>query len=194
MKRVLVEVILAVAIAVGGALLLWGSMFADDMVHDQLSAQKISFPQQGDPQFSPEDYPTLQQYAGQQVDDGAKAKAYANDYIGAHLKEINEGKTYSETSAESRAAAAAAKKATEAGTPDPALDAKAKELAGKTDSLFRGETLRGLLLYAWGWWLIGQIAFWVAIFLFAVAIGLLIAAFVTRPHHHKDEPAAPSAA
>ena len=26
----------------------------------------------------------------------------------------------------------------------------------------RGETLRGLLLYAWGWSLVGTIAFWVA--------------------------------
>jgi len=37
-----------------------------------------------------------------------------------------------------------------------------QKLQAQVQTLFRGETLRGLLLYAWGWSLVGTIAFWVA--------------------------------
>lgn len=83
-------------------------------------------------------------------------------------------------------------KAKKSGSSDAAevdrLTQESNVLKGKTDSLFRGETLRGLLLYAWGWWLIGRIAFWVSIFLFVAAIGLVVAAMATRPHHGRTEP------
>ena len=39
------------------------------------------------------------------------------------------------------------------------------------DTLFRGETLRGLLLYAWGWSQVGLYAFY-------AAIGLTVATIV----------------
>jgi hypothetical protein len=164
LRRALVEGILAAAMFVAAGLLFWGGSFATDMVHDQLSDQKITFPAKGSPAMSAEEYPGLQQYGGATVDNGPKAKAYANQFIGGHLKETNEGKTYSETSAQSRAArgeATAASKVNAANAAD--LDAKATELEGKTQTLFRGETLRGLLLYAWGWSVVGSIASYVAI-------------------------------
>ncbi|MDQ1397593.1 MAG: hypothetical protein QOG64_2852, partial [Acidimicrobiaceae bacterium] len=59
------------------------------------------------------------------------------------------------------------------------------KLAAQAQSLFRGETLRGLLLYAWGWSVVGMIAIYVA---FAAFLGALIvlAAFgyaVINPQH-----------
>jgi hypothetical protein len=45
------------------------------------------------------------------------------------------------------------------------------KLAGQVQTLFRGETLRGLLLNAYGWWTIGTYALY-------AAIGLALAAFV----------------
>ena len=98
------------------------------MVHDQLMDQKISFPAKGTPSLDPKEFPGLQRYAGQRVDSGPKAKAYANQFIAKHLETIAGGKTYSEVSALAQA--------------NP-TDAK---LAAQAQTLFRGETLRGLLL------------------------------------------------
>jgi hypothetical protein len=132
--------------------LFWGSGFINGMVHDQLVAQKISFPQAGTAALDPAKFPDLQQYAGQQVDNGDKAKAYANGFIGRHLESVAGGKTYSEVSAAAQA--------------NPS-DTK---LAGQAQTLFRGETLRGLLLYAYAWSQVAMYAFYAAIGLTAAAV------------------------
>jgi hypothetical protein len=150
-RRAAVELVLFLVLAVGGGLLLWGGTFANNMVHNQLASQKISFPPKGSSALDPKEFPGLQRYAGQPVDNGPKARAYADQFIGVHLKTVAGGKTYSEASDASRA------------NPN---DTK---LAGQVQTLFRGETLRGLLLYAWGWSVVGRIAFWVAIAAFAGA-------------------------
>jgi hypothetical protein len=147
---VIIGTVLCMVLTVGGGLLLWGSNYATDMVHTQLSAQKVSFPPAGSPALDPKEFPGLQKYAGQVVDNGPKAKAYADQFIRKHLEGVAGGKTYSEVSAQVQAAKA------NGGTPDPAL-------VGQQDTLFRGETLRGLLLNVWGWATMGAIAFWVGI-------------------------------
>ncbi len=106
----------------------------------------------------PKTFPDLQQYAGQKVDTGPKAKAYANGFINRHLAEVAGGKTYSQVSAASIA--------------DP-TNAK---LTGQVATLFKGETLRGLLLYAWGWSVVSTIALYAAI---AALIGFFIMLVVT---------------
>ena len=148
---------IAVLLATGAGLL-GGSRFATEMVHDQLVAQKITFPPKG-PALSPEQYPGLQRYAGQTVDDGPKAKAFADQYIATHLKSIADGRTYSEVSAASRA------------NPDD------RRLAGQRQALFEGETLRGLLLSAWGWSVVARIA-GLAAYAFLAGGGLLLVAAV----------------
>ncbi|HSS09160.1 MAG TPA: hypothetical protein VLL25_04695 [Acidimicrobiales bacterium] len=92
-RRTAVEVVLFLVLAVGGGLLFWGSTFAGNMVHDQLASQKIVFPAKGSPSLDPKEFPGLQRYAGQFVDNGPKAKAYANQFIAAHLKAAANGKT-----------------------------------------------------------------------------------------------------
>ena len=126
----------AAGMMVVGVLALVGGNYANDVVHDQLTPQKISFPAAG----SPELLPGIKQYAGQQVTDGGQAKAYANDFIGVHLTKIADGKTYAEVSTAALA------------------DPKNETLAAQKASLFQGETLRGLLLNAWGWSVVGTIA------------------------------------
>jgi hypothetical protein len=166
---VIIGSILFLVLAIGGGLLLWGSNFASDMVHSQLSEQKISFPPKG-PALDPAEFPGLQKYAGQAVDNGPKAKAYADQYIKAHLKDVAGGKTYSETSALSRA------------NPDD------QELAAQVQTLFRGETLRGLLLNVWGWATMGAIAYWVGIaaLLGAAAVfGALVLGFIMHERQIK---------
>lgn len=152
-----VEAVLFLVLAIGGSLMMWGSHFASNMVHDQLSAQQVFFPAKGSPALDPKEFPGLQRYAGQQVNNGPKAKAYANQFIAAHLKGIAGGKTYAQVSTLAR--------------QNP-TDTK---LAAQAQSLFQGETLRGLLLYAWGWGLVGMIAYWVSIGAFIGAAVVLAA-------------------
>ena len=156
--RRVVEVILVLILGVGSGLLFYGSHFGLNMVHSQLKAQDISFPAKGSPALSPAEFPDLQRYAGQKVDTGPKAKAYANGFIGRHLTAAAGGKTYAELSAAAQA------------NPN---DTK---LAGHVATLFKGETLRGLLLYAWGWSVVSTIALYAAI---GALIGFLIMLVVT---------------
>jgi hypothetical protein len=168
---VIIGSVLTVVLTVGGGLLIWGSNFASNMVHDQLASQHIVFPPKGSPALSAKEFPGLQQYAGQTVDSGPKAKAYANQFIATHLKGIGGGKTYSELSSQSLA------------NPN---DTK---LAQTVQTMFRGETLRGLLLYAWGWSVVGLIAYWVGIAsllgAFAIFVGLVIGYMMHRRTMHE---------
>lgn len=156
---ILLGVAMTVTLLVVGALAWSAYRFADQSVKTELTAQKIFFPPEGSPALAPAEYPTLQQYAGQQVDNGEKAKAYANDFIGAHLKKIADGKTYSEVSTLSKA--------------DPTNVALTQQKA----ALFQGETLRGLLLGdGYAYWQFGQIAMYAAIasFIGAAVMAILV--------------------
>lgn len=135
----------------------WTSSFSHNMIRDQLSAQQIYFPPAGSEALDPAEFPDLQKYAGQQVVNGDQAKAYADGFIGRHLEGIADGQTYSQVSTASRE------------NPDD------QELAGQVQTLFRGETLRGLLLNAYGWWTIGQYAFYAAIGLTLAAVAVTLA-------------------
>lgn len=156
--RRVVEIMLTVILGAGGGLLLYGSNFGHDMVYKQLVAQDISFPAKGSPQLKLAEFPDLQRYAGQKVDNGPKAKAYADGFIRRHLAAVGGGKTYSQVSSEAQA--------------DP-TNAK---LNAEVATLFKGETLRGLLLYAWGWSVVSTIALYAGI---AALLGFIIMALVT---------------
>ncbi len=156
--RRVVEIMLCVILGVGSGLLFYGSHFGLNMVHSQLTAQDISFPAKGSPSLSPTEFPGLQRYAGQKVDTGDKAKAYANQFINVHLAAIANGQTYSQVSAASIAAPTNAK------------------LTADVATLFKGETLRGLLLYAWGWSVVSTIALYAAI---GALLGFIVMLLVT---------------
>lgn len=133
--------VVAAILLVAGGLLTWAHNFVQDQVTTQLSAQQIFFPPPGSEALSdPAVKPFLSQYAGQQLTDGAQARAYADHFIAVHLKEMTGGQTYAQLSGKSLA--------------DP-TDTK---LAGQVQTVFRGETLRGLLLNAYAFWQMGQIA------------------------------------
>ena len=150
--------------------------FADGYVTDQLTAQKINFTPADKLSDEEKKASCLVENAGKPLTTGAQAECYANKYIALHLSETNEGKTYAETSNESRAAAAAAKKAAADKAPNAAdLDTQAKALDGKVQTLFRGETLRGLLLTSYGFSIFGERAGQAALVSFAAALVLLLA-------------------
>jgi hypothetical protein len=163
--------VLAVVLLVAGGLLTWASTFVTDQVHDQLTAQKIFFPPEGEAIADPAIKPYLTKYAGQQLTTGAQAEAYANHFIKVHLDQASGGRTYAELSTASRA------------NPDDA------ELAGLVQTSFRGETLRGLLLNAYAFGTMGQIAMYAAIASFIGAGLLLLMSVLGLVHARRTDPA-----
>jgi hypothetical protein len=152
-----VGLVLALVLAVAGGLLLWAHSFVSDEVHTQLAAQKIYFPEAGsDALKSPDIAPYLDQYAGQQLVNGDQAKAYADHFIAVHLQGIGGGQTYSQLSAKALA------------SPNDAA------LQAQVQTMFRGETLRGLLLNAYAFWTMGRIALLAGIVSFVAAFVFLI--------------------
>lgn len=151
-----------------GSLAWYGHSFASGMVTDQLSAQRIYFPERDSEAFkglSSEDQAEVGRFAGQQLTTGEQAKVYANNYIGAHLKNIGGGKTYAEISEEARA--------------NP-TDAKLQQ---QKTSLFQGETLRGMLLgTGYAFWTFGVIAEYAALAAFAGAAIMAILVLLGLRH------------
>ena len=126
---------LVVVLLVAGGLLTWAHSFVSNQVRTQLVAQQITFPAKGSAALAPPAIsPYLSKYAGKQLSTGQQAEAFADHYIAVHLTEIGGGKTYSQLSAESIA------------------DPTNTKLAAQVETVFKGETLRGLLLnaYAFG--------------------------------------------
>jgi hypothetical protein len=167
--------VLAVVLMALGAAAIYGGSFALSNVRDRLEPQNITFP----PVEAMSDFDKVEgltAFAGQKVDTGIEAEAFSR-YIGGHLTEVNGGATYSGTSSESRAYAA------EVGEdPTAAESAKIGELSGKVDTLFKGETLKGMLLNAYGWWTVGQITMWAGIG--AAIAGLFLAMFAGLGFRH----------
>jgi hypothetical protein len=126
-------------------------------VQGQLSAQQIFFPPKAafanpkvGTEITPSMIPSVSQYAGQQMLTGQQAEAYADQFIAVHLAEIAGGKTYSQLSTEAIA------------------QPKNVALAGQVATVFKGTTLRSMLLSAYGWWKVSQITYIAAL----VAFGL----------------------
>ena len=159
--------VLAAVMLIGGGLLLWGHSFVTNEVHNQLAAQKIVFPANGSPELKAlpaSDAAAMSQYAGQLMTTGAQAETYADHFIAVHLVNIGGGKTYSQLSAASMAA------------PNNTA------LTGQVQAVFKGETLRSMLLNAYGFWKMGQIMFVGAIVAFVAAGVLLILSILGFVH------------
>jgi hypothetical protein len=148
-------ILLAVVLLVAGVLLTWGHSFVNNEVHTQLAAQQIYFPASSSPAIKAPEFAAMHQYAGQLMTTGAQAEVYADHFIANHLKVIGGGKTYAQLSTQSLA------------------QPKNTALAGQVQTVFRGETLRGLLLNAYAFWEMGQIMLVAAIAAFAAA-GLML--------------------
>jgi len=172
---------LTVFLLVAAALLNWGYSFANQSVTDQLSAQKITFPaadSDGLKALPEEDREFIEPFAGLPLTTGEQAKAYALHYIGSHVKNIAGGKTYSEVSGEALAESAQAK----ANPNDTALAEEAATLMGQRQTLFMGETLKGLLLNAFAFWQVGQIAMYAAVACLAGGFLMLILTIMGYAH------------
>jgi hypothetical protein len=188
--------LLAGLLAVLGVVLTSNANFANNYVHDQLSEQKITFtPEEG---LSPEEAKAdcIVANAGQPLTSGKQAECYANEYIALHLSEVAEGQTYAELGSVQFGLQDQVAAAEESDDPQLAdLQAQLDEVNGQRDTLFRGETLRGLLLTSYGFSQFGEkaeqaatVCYIVAALLFLLSIAGFVHAFRTP----KSEPFAPA--
>jgi hypothetical protein len=177
--------VVTVVLFVAGGLLTWGSRFANDHVSDELTAQNIFFPERA--ALEEEGRTDLLGYAGEQVTSGTEAQAYAS-YIGGHLDEIADGATYADLGAPERAAKAEVQAAVDSGADEATvaeLQATADGISNQRNSLFKGETLRGLLLSTYAWSTIGRIAGIAAITAFVAGFAMLVLVILGVVHRQR---------
>jgi hypothetical protein len=180
-------ILAAVVLAAAGGLLTWGSNFSGDYVKRELTSQQVFFPDAA--ALTTEGRTDLLGYAGRQLASGRDAQAYAG-YIDHHLQGIAGGQTFSQLGTPERAARAAVTAATTAGAPAAeiaTLQAKSAAVSGQRDSMFKGETLRGLLLTTYAWDTIGRIASIAAVVSFAAAalMALLVIMGILHLRRHR---------
>ncbi|HST64703.1 MAG TPA: hypothetical protein VLM05_05910 [Mycobacteriales bacterium] len=150
--------IMGVVLLAAAGLLFFAHSYVHDQVTSQLREQQITFPAEGSKGITSlpaDDQKEISQYAGQTMTTGAQAKAFADHFIKVHLAEVADGQTYSQVSSKAQA------------EPDN------QQLAGQVQTLFRGETLRGLLLNAYAFDTMATVAF-IAAWIAAGAGALLI--------------------
>jgi hypothetical protein len=175
---------LAAMLLAAGGLLLWGSAYVHNTVQGQLAAQQITFPPaaafahpKAGGEITPNMIPSVSQYAGQQLLTGQQAEAYADHFIAQHINDMTGGKTYSQLSA--------------AALAQPGNT----QLAGQVATVFKGETLRSMLLNAYGWWKVSQITYIISLVAFglgAVAGLGSIFLFATGRNGKGDAPVPPA--
>lgn len=159
--------IVAVVLLATAVMLWYGHNFIHSQVKSQLSEQQIRFPQKGDAalvSLPAQDRSKMEQYAGQLMTTGAQAEVYADNFINHHLSLIGGGKTYAELSSESMA------------HPND------QKLAMQVGTVFKGETLRGMLLNAYAFDTMATVAGYGAIG--ALVGGLVMLLLVTLGFRH----------
>jgi hypothetical protein len=159
--------LMALVLVAAGGLLTWSYTFVNGQVHDQLASQKIFFPAADSAAVKGPQFAAMRQYGGQQLTTGAQAETYANHFIAVHLTEVAGGKTYSEVSAAAQA------------------DPTNTTLQGQVNTLFKGTTLRGMLLNAYAFWKMGQIALIAAFGAFGAAILMLLLSLLGFRHSRR---------
>jgi hypothetical protein len=168
---------LALVLLAAGGLLTWGSTFIGNQVDHQLTMQDITMPS-GDALASlpKADAKALKPYAGSVMNTGPEAKAFADHYILVHMNAASEGRTYEEVSGEFL----------QLSDQDKA-SATGQELGQLRQTLFMGNTLRGLLLNAYAFATIGTIAGFAAYGAFGAGALLLVLAGLGIVHARRVE-------
>jgi hypothetical protein len=161
---------LAALLIVAASLLTWAHSFVSHEVKTQLSQQQIFFPAKGSPAIAAPEFSAMKQYAGQQLTTGAQAETYADHFIANHLKVIGGGKTYAQLSAQAQA------------------DPTNTTLAATVDTMFKGQTLRGLLLNAYAFGTMATIAGIAAVCAFIGAAVMLLLAGLGLYHGRRTSP------
>ena len=166
---------ITVILFVGAGLLNWGASFAQDSVKNQLDNQNISFPAA---EAMPEATKAqLAKWSEMKVTTGEMARDYSDLYIWEHMKgssiaAIGKAATYSEVSGMYMGL-------TRGGSTDTAQIAKLGDLR---QTLFMGNTLRGMLLTAYAFGTLGVIASYGAMAALAGGVVMLLLSIAGLVH------------
>ena len=166
-----VGTLLTVIFIVAGIGMLVGYDFTSSQVKSQLLEQKVYFPKSGQQDYQDLVKVNLTSDAGKEVLTGSEAQIFANDIIGVDTNLISGGKTYAQLSTEALA------------------DPSNTSLANQVELVFRGDTLRGLLLNAYAFGFIGIIALYGAIGMFIAALIMLVLTLFGIRHYRTADPA-----
>jgi hypothetical protein len=160
--------IISVVLVLVGVMAVYGGNFGHNNVTDRLQPEKVTFAPYDT--MTDEEKASVGDFAGQQVVNGVQAEAFAR-YIAGHLVFVNDGKTYAETSAAARVE----------GIPAD----QAAELSAKADVLFKGETLRAIMLNAYGWWTVATIAIYAGYVMIVAGLVMLVLSILGFRHMRK---------
>ncbi|WP_412538486.1 hypothetical protein R8Z50_21845 [Longispora sp. K20-0274] len=143
---------IAALLLIAGLVLSSNANFANTYVHDQLAQQQITFKTADTLTAEERKAQCLIDYAGQKLTTGKQAECYANEFIGLHLKSIAGGKTYAQigdVQADLRTQITAAQTAKDTAKVTD-LQKQLTDTTAARETVFKGETLRGLLLTSFG--------------------------------------------
>jgi hypothetical protein len=116
--------------------------------------------------------PSVSQYAGQQMLTGQQAEAYADHFIAVHIATMTGGQTYAQLSGQALA------------QPDNA------KLQAQVATVFKGETLRSMLLNAYGWWKVSQITYIISLVMFGLGTVTFLAGAFGFARIRRERPGA----
>lgn len=202
--------VFSVLLLIVGLVLVNQSNFAENYVRDQFKQQQISFTPVEGLSGEQDDAPCLVTYAGKMLETGKQAECYANEYIAYHLaasaKEAGyEGATYATLGTPERELRGELQAAKDAGQPTDTIQADLDKVSGLRNTMFKGETLRGLLLTTYGFSIFGEragqaatVVFIAAALLAILSIAGLVHAFATKKDEtvllvtHENKEGAPS--
>jgi hypothetical protein len=181
--------VLAVLLGVLGLVLKSNADFANDYVKDQLSQQQITFTAEENlnGENEAEGGECLVEFAGELMTTGKQAECYANQYIKFHMagsaaEAGYEGATYATLGQPQRELRTQLQEATDAGEDTEAIQEKLDAVNSLRDTMFRGETLRGVLLTSYGFSEFGRKAEQAAWVCFLAALVLLLASIAGFIH------------
>ena len=171
-----IGLLLAGFLIILGGILQYGGNFATDQVAAQLTPQAITIPtDNGDPKVTNDVKKFFADNGNKKMSTGKQAEMYADHYIGFHLSAMP---TYAAASTANRAAAGAL-----AADPTNAdLQAKSKQASGTVETVFKGQALRGMLLNAYAFGTLGDIAIVASYVTFAGGLIFLILALLGFAH------------
>ncbi|WP_155368336.1 hypothetical protein [Catellatospora vulcania] len=180
-------VAIAILLTVAGVVLTANANFATDYVTSQLAEQNITFKTLDTLTPAEREQPGLVEYAGQKLTTGKQAEVYALQFIGLHLKNTAGGKTYADLGVPQSQLRAQVAEATKNNDPNlAALQQQLADVTAQRETMFKGETLRGLLLTTYGFSEFGVkagqaalVAYLAALVLALLSIAGLVHAYTT---------------
>jgi hypothetical protein len=184
--------ILAGLLLVMGTVLTSNANFAKNYTKNQLSQEKITFKTAATLTAEEKAAPCLVKYAGQNLTTGKQAECYANNFIGLHVKATAAGRTYASQGDYITGLKVQLADTQKATPPDAAkvadLNTQITTATAARETLFKGETLRGLLLTSYGFSVFGvkggqgaDVAYLIAGLMLLLSIAGLYHAYRTTP-------------